>query len=129
MTGRAQRVMPFDLTRTAHTFTKTHAGGVEKVVVTDSTDTRDVGLIRGHLAREAELFRGGDYTDPAKIHGMNMPGLRELAAGATRVKVTYSDLAGGAQVTYSSTEPTLVSAIHAWFDRQVSDHGMPGMGG
>jgi hypothetical protein len=60
---------------------------------------------------------------------MDMPGLRELTAGATRVEVTYSDLAGGAPVTSSSTEPSLVSAIHAWFDRQLSDHGMPGMGG
>lgn len=129
MTARAEQVMPFDLTRTTHTFTKTDDGGVETVVVNDPTDGRNLALIRSHLAREAALFRTGDYSDPARIHGMDMPGLAELEAGATRVEVTYTDVPDGAQITYTSTEPTLVAAIHSWFERQVADHGMPGMGG
>lgn len=129
MANRAAQVMPFDLARTTHTFTKTDVGGVEKVVVSDSTDTRDVALIRSHLAEEATLFRSGNYSDPAKIHGMDMPGLKELEAGAARVTVTYADLPDGAQITYSSDEPALIAALHSWFDRQVADHGMPGMGG
>ena len=75
------------------------------------------------------MFRTGNYSDPAKIHGMDMPGLAELEAGAARVDVAYTDVANGAQITYSSTEPGLVAALHSWFDRQTSDHGMPGMGG
>lgn len=129
MTVRAGQVMTFDLKATTHTFTKTAVGGVEKVVVNNSADTRDRALIRAHLAKEAELFRAGNFSDPAKIHGMNMPGLKTLEAGASRVRVTYADLPGGAQITYSATEPALVSALHSWFDRQVSDHSMPGMGG
>jgi hypothetical protein len=129
MTARAEQVMPFDLTRTTHTFTKTDTGGVENVVVNDPSDARNLPLIRSHLAKEAGLFRTGNYSDPAKIHGMDMPGLKELEAGAGRVNVTYADVPAGAQITYSSTEPGLVSAIHSWFDRQVADHGMPGMGG
>ena len=129
MTTRAQQVMPFDLTRTTHTFTKTDAGGVEEVVVNDPNDARNLALIRSHLAEEATLFRSGNYSDPAKIHGMDMPGLKELADGAARVNVSYADVAHGAQITYSSSEPALVAALHSWFDRQVSDHSMPGMGG
>lgn len=60
---------------------------------------------------------------------MDMPGIKELEAGAARAQVTYTDLPDGAQITYSSTEPELVFAIHSWFDRQVTDHDMPGMGG
>lgn len=129
MTAQAGQVMPFDLARTTHTFTKTDTGGVEKVVVKDPSDTRNRALIRSHLAKEASLFRTGNYSDPAKIHGMDMPGLKELEAGAARVNVTYADLPDGAQITYASTEPALISALHSWFDRQVADHGMPGMGG
>lgn len=129
MTIRAGQVMPFDLRATTHTFTKTAAGGVEKVVVNNSADTRDRALIRSHLGKEAELFRAGNFSDPAKIHGMNMPGLKALEAGASRVRVTYADVPGGAQITYSAAEPALVSALHSWFDRQVADHSMPGMGG
>jgi hypothetical protein len=60
---------------------------------------------------------------------MDMPGVNELEQGAAGIEVVYAQTPGGAQITYTSTEPTLISAIHAWFDRQASDHGMPGMGG
>lgn len=129
MTKRAQQVMPFDLNRTTHTFTKTADGGVQRVVVKDPADTRNRDLIRSHLRSEAQSFRSGNYSDPAKIHGMDMPGVDELQRGASRVKVVLVEIPDGAQITYTSTEPTLVSAIHGWFDRQASDHAMPGMGG
>lgn len=129
MADRARQVMPFDLNRTTHTFTQTPQGGVEKVVVNEPSDTRDRDLIRSHLRIEAANFRHGNYSDPARIHGMDMPGVNELQQGAARVKVVYEQIADGAQLTYTSTEPTLISALHAWFDRQASDHSAPGMGG
>lgn len=129
MAARAQQVMPFDLTRTTHTFTQTLQGGVEKVVVNEPSDTRDRALIRAHLQTEAQNFRHGNYSDPAKIHGMDMPGVNELEQGAARVTVIYAQTPDGAQITYTSTEPTLISALHAWFDRQASDHSAPDMGG
>jgi hypothetical protein len=129
MNQRAAAVMPFDLEATSHTFTKTDSGGVETVVATNDADTHNIDLIRSHLAMEAQAFRRGDFSDPAKIHGMNMPGLKELDAGASRVDVRYDDIEAGGRITYSSTEPALVDALHAWFDRQNTDHAMPGMGG
>jgi hypothetical protein len=129
MVDRAAQVMPFDLNRTTHTFTETEAGGVETVVVNDPSDDRNRALIRSHLAQEAAMFHTGNYSAPAKIRGMDMPGLKELEAGAARVDVAYADVANGAQITCSSTEPALVAALHSWFDRQIADHGMPGMGG
>lgn len=129
MTTKASHVMPFDLTRTTHTFVTAPSGGVERVVVNDRADTRNKALIRSHLSKEAVLFAEGDYSDPTTIHGMDMPGVTELTAGADRVAVDFAEVDGGAQITYSSSDPALVSAIHAWFDRQVADHGMPGTGG
>ena len=58
-----------------------------------------------------------------------MPGVNELQQGAARVDVVYADLPDGALIIYTAKEPALVSAIHAWFDRQTGDHNMPGMGG
>ena len=129
MDSRAAAVMPFDLNATHHTFTKTDQGGEEEVVVTDPTDARDIDLIRSHLQYEAAQFSKGNYSDPAAIHGMDMPGLKVLAAGASRVQVLYEEVPGGARITYSSDDPLLIDALHAWFDRQTSDHGMPSMGG
>ena len=129
MAARAQQVMPFNLNRTTHTFTKTLDGGVQTVVVKDQSDTRDRSLIRSHLTSEAESFRHGNFSDPARIHGMDMPGVNELEQGASRVTVVYAELPGGARITYTSPDPTLVAALHDWFDRQASDHSMAGMGG
>ena len=82
-------------------------------MVNDPADTANLALIRSHLAEEAALFRTGNYSDPAKIHGMDMPGLHELEAGAARVNVTYVDIPTGGQITYASNEAALVDALHA----------------
>ncbi len=129
MDARAAQVMPFDLNATRHTFTKTDQGGVEEVVAIDPADTRNIDLIRSHLEYEAAQFSKGNFSDPAKIHGMDMPGLQDLEAGASRVDVRYESLPAGARITYTSGEPALVAALHAWFDRQATDHAVPGMGG
>ena len=120
---RGRSVMPFDLDRTTHRFAKTDSGGVQTVVADDPADTTQVELVREHLRREAERFRGGDFTDPARIHGDDMPGLAALRDSAGRIRVDYADTADGARITYTSGEPTLVTALHAWFDAQVGDHG------
>ncbi len=54
---------------------------------------------------------------------MDMPGLKELSEGYSRVDVAYAELPDGGRITYTSSEPALVSALHAWFDRQLVDHG------
>lgn len=126
---RAAQVMPFDLNTTLHTFTKTPGGGVQEVVADDPADSRNVELIRRHLRAEAGRFSRGDFGDPATIHGDAMPGLRELRAGAAGVQVVYQDLPSGARITYGATDPALVTALHAWFDAQNTDHAAPGMGG
>jgi hypothetical protein len=129
MAQRAAQVMPFDLNATTHTFTKTGTGGVEKVVANRSTDQRNISLIRQHLSMEAGKFAQGDYSDPATIHGTGMPGLQELRAAGTRVRIDYAEVPAGATITYSATDPVLVAALHSWFDAQSSQHAMPGMGG
>ncbi len=129
MAARAQGVMPFDLQQTRHTFTKTADGGVQRIVTKAAGDTRNQGLIRSHLQVEAQNFRKGDYSDPAKIHGMHMAGTDLLAQGASRVHVAYAEVAGGAQIRYATNDRALVGALHDWFDRQTMDHGQPDMGG
>ena len=119
--------MPFDLERTTHRFTKTDTGGVQTVVADDPQDTAQLTLIRKHLAAEVNRFERGDFTDPARIHGMDMPGVAELSAGYRRITVTYTERPDGALLTYATDDPALVDAIHSWFDRQVMDHGDHGL--
>ncbi|MEU8378069.1 hypothetical protein [Streptosporangium sp. NPDC048865] len=121
--ARSRQVMPFDLERTTHRFTGTGTGGVQTVTAKEPADTRQVTLIREHLKEEAARFGQGDFGDPASIHGGRMPGLRELAAGHDRIDVRYTQVSAGARITYTTSDASLIKALHAWFDAQVSDHG------
>lgn len=116
-------VMPFDLERTTHQFTKTDTGGVQTVVADDPQDTAQVNLIRQHLTAEVDRFRRGDFTDPARIHGNQMPGLEALRAHNGRIAIDYETAPAGGHVTYTAGDAKLRTALHAWFDAQVSDHG------
>jgi hypothetical protein len=115
--------MPFDLAKTTHIFRMTDSGGVERVIVKDPTAKDQVALIQKHLRREAAAFQRGDYSDPASLHGADMPGLRELQAGAARIKVSYSALPTGAEITFETADLHLLTAIHRWFGAQLSEHG------
>ena len=115
--------MPFDLKATTHTFVDTSQGGIERVTADDPSDTKQIALIRQHLRRESRRFSAGDYRDPARIHGMNMPGVGELRSRAGEVRVTYASQSAGATITYAAADPALVTAVHRWFERQLVDHG------
>jgi hypothetical protein len=120
---RGAQVMPFDLDQTTHTFTKTPNGGVQHVVADDPSDRHQIDLVRQHLREERDKFSNGDFEDPARIHGMDMPGVAELERGYQSVRVTFEERADGAVLVYTTDDPMLVAAIHSWFDRQVMDHG------
>ena len=119
----AHRVMPFDMSQTVHIFKMTESGGVQRVVAKDPGATDQIALIQQHLQHEAKKFQQGDYSDPAKLHGADMPGLKELQAGATRIKVSYAALPSGAEIMFKTTDLHLLTALHRWFGAQLSEHG------
>jgi hypothetical protein len=119
---RGRLVMPFDLDRTTHTFQPRPDGGVQEVVA-DRPDQEQVRLIRDHLQKESEAFPRGDFGDPARIHGDDMPGLTALIGGYDRIRVTYEQIRDGGRIVYTTSDEDLVEAIHEWFAAQVSDHG------
>ena len=120
---RGQTVMPFDLEQTTHRFTPTVTGGVQDVVADQRGDTEQIDLIRAHLRKEAAAFSRGDFADPARIHGADMPGLAELQDGYDRFEVHYEDRADGATLTYTTEDSALADALHEWFQAQLGDHG------
>lgn len=121
--ARGAEVMPFDLDATTHGFSAENDGGVQTVVADDPRNAAEIGAIRLHLREEAAAFTAGDLSDPASIHGDDMPGLTTLEAGADRLAIRYLDRSDGAEIRFTTTDPTLVAALHDWFDAQVSDHG------
>lgn len=120
---RGKTVMPFDLEKTTHRFIPQDSGLLQEVVADQPGDTGQITLIRQHLVAESERFRRGDFADPSKIHGEDMPGLKELSAGALRIVIEYRDRADGAELSFRTGDAGLVKALHSWGEAQVSDHG------
>lgn len=114
-------VMPFDQSQAMHMFLPSVTGGVVEIVVHDM-DEAQIQLVRSHLLQEAGRFARGDYSDPAYIHGKEMPGLTQLASRASRVSVRYFETPTGAAIMLTSTDQALVLAIHQWLAAQQRDH-------
>ncbi|MCI0483275.1 MAG: aspartate carbamoyltransferase [candidate division NC10 bacterium] len=120
---RGAQVMPFSLEQTAHIFTKTEKGGLQQVIVKGISDTEQVTLIQTHLSKISREFAQGDFSDPTRVHGEDMPGLAELRkAKPGEIKVEYKELSNGGQINYATDDPALIEAVHRWFDAQLSDH-------
>jgi len=98
--GMGQLVMPFDLSKTLHIFEMTESGGIQQVVVRDPADLDQVPMIQQHLRHEAMSFSNGDYSDPTSLHGADMPGVKELAEGAARIRIEFLPLPNGAQIVF-----------------------------
>ncbi len=116
-------VMPFDINKTVHIFEMTESGGIQQVIAKDPNDTEQIQLIREHLQHEAMRFRKGDFSDPASLHGASMPGIKELAAGASKMSIIYSAIPNGGQITFTTHDIHLLTAVHRWFGAQLSEHG------
>jgi hypothetical protein len=61
---RGTHVMPFDLEKTTHVFSKTADGGIQQVIAKDKSDTEQIQLIRDHLSEISEEFRQDDFSKP-----------------------------------------------------------------
>jgi len=130
VTRHGMHAMPFDLKQTRHIFAKTETGGVQQVIIREQGNAEQIELIRRHLKKISQEFSRGDFSNPAKIHGENMPGLAELRrAKPEQLHIVYKELDNGAEITYASKEAGLIDAIHRWFDAQLADHGSDAMPG
>jgi hypothetical protein len=121
--AKGAKIMPFDLEQTMHHFQPLENGGLQTVTVKDPSNSTQIALIQAHLKEEAEKFHRGDFSDPAQIHGEDMPGLAALQMGAEHIDVQYTAIPNGAQIRYSTKDPALIMALHQWFAAQRADHG------
>ena len=93
-------------------------------------DDVQIKLIRQLLRDIQEQFLKGDFSGPTHIHGQAMLGLAELkAAQPGQIAIEFRDIKDGAELTYTTTDAKMVTALHKWFDAQLSDHGKDAMEG
>ncbi|WP_020483013.1 hypothetical protein [Methylomonas sp. MK1] len=126
--ARGAKVMPFSLAQTHHQFSKTATGGIQRVIARDDLNLEQVWLIRQHLEQLAESFKHGDFSGPEFIHGTDMPGMAMLrSAKPGQLQIDYVAEAAGASLSFRSSDPQLIQAVHDWFDAQLHDHGHDAM--
>lgn len=44
-------------------------------------------------------------------------------ANPGQITIVYKEIADGGELIFSTLDTSLISALHVWFDSQLSDHG------
>lgn len=105
----------FDPSAATDVVSKTATGGMRRVVANESSDAKQIGLIRANLKSIADNFGPASISDPA------LGAVRATPPGTLRAQ--YVEIRAGAEVRFSSADPQLVGALQAWLDGQQSSAG------
>ena len=71
---------------------------------------------------EKQLKEFGDKVPADKKEPIEKALAELKTASPGQIKIEYLALPEGAQINYSTKLPKFISAIHQWFDAQLSDH-------
>jgi hypothetical protein len=87
-------------------------------------------MVRAHLQDIQAQFLKGDFSGPPPIHGVDRAGLAALKADPPgRISINNREVAAGAEPSYRTARPDLVTAWQQWFDAELADHGRDAMAG
>jgi len=106
-----------------HHFLLTPDGGAIRLEATDAAPAADRDRIRRHLQTVARAFAAGDFAMPLQVHGRVPPGVKTLRKRRREITYAFSPTEKGGEVHLSTSDPTALSAIHAFLRFQIEDHG------
>lgn len=120
--ARGAAVMGVDQGTSTHVFEDRPDGGRIVYTADDSTDSAAVATIRAHLRDLAVAFAAGDFSQPARVHGREVPGTAVLSARRTAVRYAATDRAAGAELRITTTDPEALAAVRTFLQFQRDDH-------
>lgn len=116
--------VPYATDQALETISKTVHGGVMHVISKTPDDAEQIKKIQDYLSNMASNFGKGDFSETERMHGADMPGLRQLKTAKTDdIRYEYKSLPNGAQIHFTTEYPQFVQALHEWLDAQAKDHG------
>jgi hypothetical protein len=122
MNHRGAQVMGFDQDRTAHHFYLYSDGGAIDVSVKDAADKTNLEAIRAHLPHIVTMFGEGNFEAPMLVHGVEVPGTREMKNNKDTITWKYEGTARGGRVTITTANAEALKAVHAFLRYQITDH-------
>ena len=114
--------MGFSHDKTTHHFRLLNDGGAIEAVTNDPADSASRQEIREHLQHIATMFSQGDFNAPMLIHARTPPGVPTMKKLRNQIQYRVEDVAKGARVRVSSSNPKAVAAIHDFLRFQIQDH-------
>ncbi|TAK62478.1 MAG: aspartate carbamoyltransferase [Methylobacter sp.] len=124
----AHQLLPYAVDRALEGFVKTANGGIMQIIAKSDNDSQQIKRMQQYLRQTAEEYGKGDFSSTERFHGANMPGLAQMkAAKAGEIKYQYKALNNGGQIVFSTEDPQLLNALHAWIDAQIKEHGSAGL--
>ena len=103
------------------------ADGGRIELLRDTDDSAGVAQIRQHIREIAVAFKAGDFSTPAFVHMMTVPGTQVMAAKRAVIMYTPHDLPRGAELWIKTADVDALHAIHQFMEYQRSDHHAGGM--
>ena len=122
MNARGEQAMGFDQMATIHHFILYEDGGAIEVTVKDRADKKNLATIRSHLPHIVQAFGKGDFSDPAFVHDVGVPGTETMARLRDRIGYKYEDIRDGGRVRISTRHARSLSAVHEFLRFQIEDH-------
>jgi hypothetical protein len=116
----------FDAAAVIQEATSNASGGTRRIVASDSSDAKQIGLIRSSLKALADAFDGavfGVAVSEQKIAPQALTALQSATPG--KLQVQYLEIRGGAELRYSSADPALVGPLQTWVRAQLPDPKTP----
>lgn len=124
--SRGAQVMGVSQATSRHVFEDLPDGGRIIYLMADPADTAGAAMIRQHLAHIARQFAAGDFSDPARVHAMTVPGTEVMAARRGSIRYDMQERPGGGEVRITTTDPGALAAVREFLAFQRSDHRAPG---
>jgi hypothetical protein len=122
MNNRGTQVMGFSQEKTTHHFVLTFDGGIIDARANDLKDTKSRDEIRMHFQHIAQMFAGGDFTDPMLVHATNVPGTTAMKQLKGELHWDFIETPRGAKLVITADNKPALDALHEFLKFQIEDH-------
>jgi hypothetical protein len=123
---RGEEAMGVDQYIAVHQFDALEDGG--RIELQHGDDDPDaIATIRAHLQEIEAAFTAGDFSIPAFVHDMPVPGTDVMSARRELIRYEFRELPRGGEVRIFSDDAEVLDAIRAFMAFQRMDHRAAGM--